>query len=153
MNKKLNLILGLLFICIIVSCQVSKTIYKPLERQWMLISFQNFPKEFLVEKRAQVDLSKKNEDKLFWAFMGCNSFSFSAKSMNKESISFSNINETLFNCSLLNYKNAHLQSEKELETAFKKWFPKMTEYKIEGHFLTLSDGKGNEMKFVAADWD
>jgi heat shock protein HslJ len=29
----------------------------------------------------------------------------------------------------------------------------MSRYKIEGHFLTLSDEKGNTMKFVAADWD
>jgi heat shock protein HslJ len=41
----------------------------------------------------------------------------------------------------------------ESGNAFQKKFETMTKYSIEGHFLTLSDDKGNSMKFVAADWD
>lgn len=40
-----------------------------------------------------------------------------------------------------------------LEMAFQKKIETMTTYSIEGHFLTLSDGNGNSIKFVAADWD
>lgn len=41
----------------------------------------------------------------------------------------------------------------ELENEFQKKFKTMTKFKVEGHFLTLSDNKGNSMKFVASDWD
>ena len=41
----------------------------------------------------------------------------------------------------------------DLETAFAKVLPTMTNYKVEGHYLTLSNAAGKKMKFVAADWD
>ena len=41
----------------------------------------------------------------------------------------------------------------DLEAAFGKELPLMTNYKVEGHFLTLSNASGMKMKFVAADWD
>lgn len=152
-----NLLFGFLLICSFYSCKITSLnnvdFSNSIARTWMLVSFQNFPKEFLIEKRAQIDLSKKNENHLFWAFMGCNSYSFSARHIDKERIDLSIIEETHFNCSLLNYEGSYLQFEKKLETEFKTWFPQMTKYKIQGHFLTLSDGKGNEMKFIAADWD
>jgi heat shock protein HslJ len=45
------------------------------------------------------------------------------------------------------------EDKMDLESAFGKALPTMNSYKVEGHYLTLSDENGDEMKFVAADWD
>jgi len=41
----------------------------------------------------------------------------------------------------------------KLETDFSKAFRNMTNYSVKGHVLTLSDDDGNQMEFIAADWD
>jgi heat shock protein HslJ len=41
----------------------------------------------------------------------------------------------------------------ELEDEFSRSFKEMSHYQIEGHFLTLTDNQGHNMKFIASDWD
>ena len=74
--------------------------------------------------------------------MGCNGMFFSYKIKNNHQVEFSQIGSTMMYC----------DGRMKLEDSFGKQLPNMNQYKIEGHFLTLSDGK-SIMKFVAADWD
>lgn len=127
-----------------ISC-ASKTIESNnLEREWMMVSFQNFSKNDLVKAGAKISLTKENEkDK--WkggAKMGCNSIFFSAELQKNNKIEISDAGSTMMACQNM-----------EIETAFLKSISGTKTLKVEGHFLTLTDQQGNEMKFVAADWD
>lgn len=77
------------------------------------------------------------------AKMGCNNMFFSAKMKAENKIELSQVGSTMMFC----------QDMMDVESDFGKMLPTMTSYKVEGHYLTLSDGKGNDMKFIAADWD
>lgn len=127
-----------------ISC-ASKTIEsKNLEREWMLVSFQNFSKNDLVKADAKISLTKEDEKGNLkgGAKMGCNSIFFSAELQKNNKIAISDAGSTMMACQNM-----------EIETAFLKSFPGVKTFTIEGHFLTLKDEKGNVMKFVAADWD
>ena len=75
------------------------------------------------------------------AKMGCNGMFFTAELSNGKA-KFSGVGSTMMYC----------DGRMKLEDSFGKQLPNMNQYKIERHFLTLSDGK-SIMKFVAADWD
>ncbi|MGS0747992.1 META domain-containing protein [Halpernia sp. GG3] len=76
------------------------------------------------------------------AKMGCNNLFFMAKMVGNK-ITFSQVESTMMYC----------EGMMDLESAFGKALPTMNSYKIEGHYFTISDEKGHEMKFLAADWD
>ena len=73
--------------------------------------------------------------------MGCNNMFFTSE-FNKGKVKISDIGSTRKAC-----------PDMKLEGEFSRSFKNMTQYSVEGHFLTLSDDHGNQMKFVAADWD
>ena len=130
-----------------VNCNSQKNntqnIKKPFfQREWMMTSFNGFTKEELMESGAKIDLTNK-EGNNYSASMGCNNLNFVAEINDKGTMKISDIMATMMFC----------EGKMKLEQAFLSTFPKMNSYKIEGHVLTLSDGKGNSMKFVAADWD
>lgn len=140
------LLLGILFNCTSVSQQntpIDTTEYH-IQREWMLVSLGNFTKADLVQNKAKIDLTGKQEEGKIrgGAFMGCNSMSFTAEFKNSGNVKISGVLSTMKACQNM-----------ELENEFQKKFETMTKYTLEGHFLTLSDGKGNSMKFVASDWD
>ncbi|AZA80279.1 META domain-containing protein [Chryseobacterium sp. G0186] len=110
----------------------------------MLVSFDGFSKEQLIANKAEVNLTAKMEnDKIQGnAYMGCNQMSFTTEFKKGGKVKISQGVSTMKACQNM-----------ELETSFQKKFETMTKYKVEGHFLTLSDNNGNSMKFVAADWD
>lgn len=110
-----------------------------LNRQWMMIEFQNYKKEELISKKASLDLSSQQ----FSAHMGCNVIRFQIEAKDNSKINFSKINKTKIFC----------QDGQELENRFVNILPKIENYTIEGHFLTLTNSKGDKMKFVASDWD
>ncbi|SFI30390.1 META domain-containing protein [Halpernia frigidisoli] len=115
-----------------------------LRHEWLFVSFQNFSKEKLVKSEAKINLNIRSENKdQYSAKMGCNSLFFTAKIKSGNKIEFSQVGGTKMYC----------EGMMDLESAFGKALPMMTSYKVDGHYLTLSDGKGNEMKFLAADWD
>ena len=126
------------------SCASGKNNPDELNRQWMLVEFQNFSRDLMVKNNAQMDLSQTKSPKNLWkAKMGCNQMFFEADFKANGTVKFSDVGSTMMYC----------ENSMKLEDAFVKALPLMTKYKIDGHHLTLTDAKGNQMKFVAADWD
>lgn len=146
--KSFKVILMVIFTSVLMmNCTSRKTLAETengIQREWMMVSFKDYPKEKLTKYQAKINLIPNAETPdQYSAKMGCNNMFFSAKMMSGNKIEFSQVGSTRMYC----------QDMMDLESDFGKMLPLMTEYKINGHFLTLSDGKGNEMKFVAADWD
>jgi len=112
-----------------------------LKRKWMLVEFQGFTKEELIQKKAYLDLT--HLEKGGGAKMGCNSIFFSVKLKNNHRIHFSGIGSTMMYC----------DGNMKLEENFGKLLPTITKYQVKGHFLTLKNKNGQTMKFVAEDWD
>ena len=112
-----------------------------LKRKWMLIEFQGFTKEELIEKKAYLDLTQL--EKGGGAKMGCNSIFFSVKLKNNHRIHFSGVGSTMMYC----------DGNMKLEENFGKLLPTITKYQVKGHFLTLKNKNGQTMKFIAEDWD
>lgn len=112
-----------------------------LKRKWMLVEFQGFTKEELIQKKAYLDLT--HLDKGGGAKMGCNSIFFSVKLKNNHRINFSGVGSTMMYC----------DGNIKLEENFGKLLPTITKYQVKGHFLTLKNKNGQTMKFVAEDWD
>ncbi len=112
-----------------------------LKRKWMLVEFQGFTKEELIQKKAYLDLT--HLDKGGGAKMGCNSIFFSVKLKNNHRINFSGVGSTMMYC----------DGNMKLEENFGKLLPTITKYQVKGHFLTLKNKNGQTMKFVAEDWD
>lgn len=112
-----------------------------LKRKWMLVEFQGFTKEELIQKKAYLDLT--HLEKGGGAKMGCNSIFFSVKLKNNHRINFSGVGSTMMYC----------DGNMKLEENFGKLLPTITKYQVKGHFLTLKNKNGQTMKFVAEDWD
>ena len=112
-----------------------------LNRKWMLIEFQGFTKEELIQKKAYLVLT--HLEKGGGAKMGCNSIFFSVKLKNNHRIYFSGVGSTMMYC----------DGNMKLEENFGKLLPTITKYQVKGHFLTLKNKNGQTMKFVAEDWD
>ena len=112
-----------------------------LKRKWMLVDFQGFTKEELIQKKAYLDLT--HLEKGGGAKMGCNSIFFSIKLKNNHRINFSGVGSTMMYC----------EGNMKLEENFGKVLPTITKYQVKGHFLTLKNKNGQTMKFVAEDWD
>lgn len=146
-NPKMNFLKLTLFAALLfslVSCATSKADPVQYQRQWMLISFKDYPREELIKNKAQLDLSAtKSPHNQYSAFAGCNRMFFTAQFSANGKVKISNVGSTLMAC----------ENGMKLESDFGQELTKMTQYKIEGHLLTLMNGKGSEMKFVAADWD
>lgn len=86
--------------------------------------------------------SLKGEIKNGSAYLGCNTFMFDYKIKDNRKIKISKPSNPKKRCENI-----------KLETEFIILIKSMNKYRVEGHFLTLSDSKGNEIKCVAADWD
>ncbi|MEZ7507584.1 META domain-containing protein [Cloacibacterium sp. Arc13] len=110
-----------------------------LKRKWMLVEFQGFTKEELIQKKAYLDLT--HLEKGGGAKMGCNSIFFSVKLKNNHRIHFSGVGSTMMYC----------DGNMKLEENFGKLLPTITKYQVKGHFLTLKNKNGQTMKFVAED--
>lgn len=134
-----KLFLGSL-ILLLANCSPTNRVSENINRKWMLVEFQDFTKEFLIEKGANLDLSTKNQ---YSANMGCNRMFMKADFKADGAVIFSQIGSTRMFC----------DDAMTLEDAFGKALPAVTGYKTEGHFLTLTSKDGSTMKFVAADWD
>ncbi|KFF09124.1 META domain-containing protein [Chryseobacterium luteum] len=144
MKKILVSFFAVLFLGIAAGCSSLPEKNPGLQRQWMLVSFDQFSKEELVKNKAEINLTGIMEKGKIkgGAGMGCNSIFFTSEFKSNGKVTISGVGSTLKACRNM-----------ELENAFLQKFDKMTNYSIEGHFLTLSDGSGNSMKFIASDWD
>ncbi len=144
MNFKKTTFLLALSLFLVWSCQVKKNTKSHYQRQWMLVSFQDYSKDFLMKNKAELNLSQSDpENPQFSAYMGCNQMMVSGEVKGNSKIKLEVTGVTMQFC----------EGNMDLERKFIASLPTMSRYKIEGHFLTLSDEKGNTMKFVAADWD
>lgn len=128
---------------VLTNCTSQTKAPENVKRDWMLVEFQNFTKETLTNNKAHLDLSTQKEPEQFSANMGCNSMFGSANFNTNGTVKFSAIGSTMMFC----------DKAMDLEAAFAKGLETMTTYEVDGHYLTLSDGSGKKMKFVAADWD
>ena len=135
-----------LMLLLTVSCKSSDNSMsgmQNLHKKWMLVEYKDFIKEELVKLEAYMDLTKNSESpNRYTAKMGCNGMFFTAE-FNKGKAKFSGVGSTMMYC----------DGRMKLEESFGKYLSNMTQYKIEGHFLTLSNANGDKMKFVEADWD
>lgn len=143
MKHFLSIVIALVMVFTLKNCGAQKIDASTYQRQWMLVEFQKFDKNVLLKHNAHLDLSPtKSPKNEYRAFMGCNKIFLNADFQSHGKVVFSKIGSSLMACNNM-----------DLEYAFAKALPTMTQYKIEGHRMTLSDGKGNEMKFIASDWD
>lgn len=144
MKKIFPAILTVLCLGLILNCSSAAVKNPNLQREWMLVSFKNYTKEDLIKNKAKIDLTSSAENGKIkgGAFMGCNKMFFTSEFKSSGKVKISGVGSTLMACQNM-----------KLEDDFSKRFKNITNYKIEGHFLTLSDDQGNLMKFVAADWD
>ena len=108
----------------------SENINQNLSRIWMLVEFEKFTKDLLIEKNAFLDLTKNN------ASMGCNSIGFSYKKKSVSEIEFSYLIRTEMAC-----------GDMKLEDDFLEILPKLNKYKIDGHKLTLYNSNNKRMIF------
>jgi len=141
MMKTRFLIISLLSISFFMMSFAPQKEVSSLKRKWMLVEFQGFTKEELIQKKAYLDLTYL--EKGGGAKMGCNSIFFSVKLKNNHRIHFSGIGSTMMYC----------DGNMKLEENFGKLLPTITKYQVKGHFLTLKNENGQTMKFVAEDWD
>ncbi|MGC4129981.1 MAG: META domain-containing protein [Bergeyella sp.] len=139
--KLFTLLSSVIFLAISCKSSDKKTteVMNNLHRKWMLVEYRDFTKAELIKLGANIDLTQKENG---GAKMGCNGMFFGYKMKNQNQIDFSQVRATMMYC----------EGKMKLEESFVEDLPKMNRYKIEGHFLTLSDGRMT-MKFVAEDWD
>ncbi|WP_407479594.1 META domain-containing protein [Elizabethkingia miricola] len=144
--KRILSVIGFMLVtmCVIGCVVTQKEISPNLKRQWMLVSMKEFSKDELIHAKASVDLTNREAGVIgYSAFMGCNNLRFQLNEGNGNKLSVSGVSGTKMFCP------NHL----DLENQFIALFPTMKFYSVEGHFLTLRNRDGEEMKFVAADWD
>lgn len=139
--QNLLLFTGLL---LLINCSTQRTSSEHLNREWMLVEFQGFTKDLMIKNKAKLDLSKTvNSNKNFTANMGCNGMFGQVDFKGNGKVTFSKMGSTEMFCA----------QNMELETAFVQILPTVTSYQITGHYLKLTNQKGDLMKFIAADWD
>jgi len=144
MKKILLPLFAVLLLGLVLNCSSVPAKDPFLQRQWMLISFDGFSKDQLIAHNAEMNLTANRVKGKIQAsvYMGCNRMSFISEFKKGGKVNISKGVSTMKACQDMN-----------LETSFEKKIETMTNYSVEGHFLTLSDDHGNTMKFVAADWD
>jgi heat shock protein HslJ len=135
--KNLLLFLGIL---LMTNCKTTKTFPENLNRKWMLIELEDFAKNELMRNNANLDLTNKNH---YIAHLGCNEIKMKVEIKNSTRISFSEISRPQKFC----------ENSMKLEESFLSIAPKINQYKVKGHFLSLTTKQGEKIKFVAADWD
>ncbi len=117
------------------SCTCKKNITESstqnIKRVWMLVEFKDYKKEFLVEEKAFLDMTNSERAT---SKMGCNNLSFSYSIKDAKSIQFSQGIATRMYC----------QDHMKLETDFLKEITLVKNYKVEGHFLTLTSSEGEK---------
>ena len=137
-NKIIIFVIALLLISCNSKKETTAMNSQNINRVWMLVSFKNYTKEELMLKNACLDLTNSERAA---AKMGCNNLSFAIKVENDQ-IHFSQGIATRMYC-----------EDMKLENDFSKEITTITNYKVEGHKLTLTTSNKAKMEFVAQDWD
>ncbi len=144
MKKIITGLIAIFTLLLLANCTTQPNVPENVQREWMLVEFQDFTKEMMMSNKAQLNLTTLKESPMqFSANMGCNNMFGNANFNANGTVQFSDIGSTMMFC----------DKAMDLESAFIKVLPMMNNYKVEGHYLTLSNANGKMMKFVAADWD
>ena len=143
MKKIISGFIAIFALVLLANCTTQTKVPENIKREWMLVEFQDFTKESMMNNKAHLDLSDQTEPGKFAANMGCNNMFGSASFNTNGTVKFSAIGSTMMMC----------DKAMDLESAFSNELPTMTNYKVEGHYLTLTNASGKKMRFVAADWD
>ncbi|MGA9212305.1 META domain-containing protein [Kaistella sp.] len=143
MKKIVSGFVAIFALLLLANCTIQTKASQNVKKDWMLVEFQNFNKEVMMSNKAHLNLANEKEPGKFSANMGCNNMFGTATFNANGTVKFSAIGSTMMFCDKV----------MDLESAFSKELPTMTNYKVDGHYLTLSNAKGEKMKFVAADWD
>lgn len=143
MKKIITGFLAIFALLFLANCTSQMPAPANLNKEWMLVEFQDFSKDLMVSSKANMNLTNINQAGKFTANMGCNSMFGTATFNANGTVTFSDVGSTMMYC----------DKAMDLEAAFGKALPTMTNFKIDGHYLTLSNNTGKMMKFVAADWD
>lgn len=131
---------SLILFCFLATCMEKKQNLEPmLARQWMLIQFKDYKKDYLVEKKSSITISK---DQSISIYMGCNNGGGKIDLKGDNQFQFLNTFSTEMAC----------QDMKLVSDMFMT-LPSVETYKLEGHFLYLFTKSGETIKFIAADWD
>lgn len=143
MKKIFTFFAAALLMLLMANCTTQTSIPENLRKEWKLVELDGFTKQQFVDNNAGINLigTKENPGK-YSANMGCNNMFFSAKFVQGSAI-FSEVGSTMMYC----------DRGMDLESAFAATLAKMTNYSVDGHYLTLTGPTGERMKFVAADWD
>jgi heat shock protein HslJ len=137
---KTKLFLGILVCTVLISCKTNKNVTNEnIHRNWLLVQFEDFPKEKLMDKNCYLDLRDKENAA---AKMGCNSLGFSYYLNNGNAISFKQGSATRMFC-----------DDNTIETKFLEVITTSSSYKIEGQKLYLTTKSDKELIFIAEDWD
>jgi len=143
--KKIILFVSAIFcLFFVMNCSSLQRSKPHIQREWMLVSFDRFTKQQLIKSKAGINLTGEKEDGKIkgTSSMGCNRIFFTSEFKINGKMNISGLGGTEMAC-----------EDMDLENAFMEKFKNMKSYTIEGHYLILSDEKGNQMKFIAADWD
>lgn len=144
MKKLISGFVALFALLLLANCSTQSKVPENIKRDWMLVEFKDFNRELMVNSKAHFSLIDENGNPgKFSANMGCNNMFGQATFNSIGIVKFSDFGSTMMYC----------DQSMDLETAFAKDLPKMTQYKVEGHYLTLTAPSGERMKFVASDWD
>lgn len=144
MKKLLLSFFTVLFLGLVLNCSSVPAKDPFLQRQWMLIAFDGFSKDKLIDIEAEMNLTANMVKGKILArvYMGCNRMAFVTEFKKGGKVKISKGVSTMKAC-----------QDMALENSFQKKIETMNKYSVEGHFLILTDDNGNSMKFVAADWD
>lgn len=130
----------ILFLIVLTACFAAKKeneLPEKLLREWKLTEVSGFNRGFLMKENAGIRL----DGFPFKVETTSGSAEFRVQTDSDRNIRFSQCMPT----------GDHQNSP--LLKAICARLKKMNSYKIEGHFLMLTDRSGNHMRFVAAEWD
>lgn len=143
---KLHFTLIIAIVLVLFSCKSreQKVLPKDLQREWMMVQFQDFKKDELMGLKARIQFADSDKKEIVLSgFAGCNRIFATVKFSGNEDVEFTKIGSTEMFC----------LDKMNVENEFLKTLPNITKYKIDGHFLTFYNKEGQEIKFVASDWD
>ena len=111
-----------------------------LKRVWMLTALAGFSKNELTAAKAEMNWTALPQAA---AYMGCNRMMFNADVSGDGKVAVGAVASTRMYCA----------DNMKLENTFGRLLPEMKYYRLHGHELTLHNGQGTEMRFIAQDWD
>ncbi len=111
-----------------------------LQRVWMLTGLNGVPRERLVSLQAQMDWTALPQAT---AALGCNRLDFAVQAQDNGQIRMGPLLST----------RKHCPGRMDAEQQFSQRILKMQHYRLAGHQLVLRNDAGEEIRFVAQDWD